>query len=335
MKGDRDTMMTRKLYSILAVPLLAAVGRGETNPAAAQVFAPAGPLQQAPHGRGNAYAPEVLEIDGRLHLWFGGQGVDGHDRILWATSTDGDVWVQHGAAFDDPDANHCNDPTIVHTSNGYFLYYTRAAAGVTDAIALATSPDGRRWTLRGEVLRPGAADEWDALSVGRPTALIVDGLFHLWYDGRRDLPLDAPDASAPKSADSRRAVGHATSRDGFTWTKDVANPVLADDSGGVDVFQTPAGLGMVIESQAGVLAAASRDGREWKQLGLLIAKDDASEERYGHVTPFVLPTPDGSGATLYYGAAAAATWDQNEIRRRRLTDDQWRRLLETPESSAP
>lgn len=318
-----------QFHRLAALSLLTLQGAWSAVAAQAQptlTFSPAGPQQSAPHGQGNVYAPEVLRIDGQFYLWFGGQGADGHDRIQLATSDDGVAWVQQGIAFDDPNANHCNDPTIVTTPQGYFMYYTRAVAGVTDCIALATSPDAKRWTLHGPIFYPGAANEWDALSVGRPAALYVDGVFHLWYDGRRDLPLGAPDATAPQSATSQRAIGYATSSDGIRWGRCPSNPVLRDDYGGVDVFQTPAGYGMVVESRDGVYAATSRNGRDWKKMGLLVAKQPTDAERHGHVTPFVLTESGDGGATLFYGGAAAASWDRNAIYRLPLVDNLWNRF---------
>src|SRR5688500_2809254 len=45
--------------------------------------------EAAPHGRGNVYAPDVLVEGGVYRMWYGAQGRDGHDRILYAESRDG------------------------------------------------------------------------------------------------------------------------------------------------------------------------------------------------------------------------------------------------------
>jgi sucrose-6-phosphate hydrolase SacC (GH32 family) len=167
-------------------------------------------------------------------------------------------------------ANHVNDPTVVRVGDQYFMYYTRAGVDVRDEIAVATSTDGVRWTKRGIALAPSTAGEWDSLLVGRPSALVEDGLFRMWYDGRKNLPLGAPVAAdVPQAANSSRAVGYAESRDGLHWTRAQAAPVFAADAGGVAVSKAGERYVMVYESHAGTLLAVSDDGRQWESRGLL------------------------------------------------------------------
>ncbi len=191
--------------------------------------------EEAPHGRGNVYAPEILRTKSGLRMWFGGQGKDGHDRIHLAESSDGFRWQQRGIVLEDSAANHCNDPSVVSVNGVLWMFYTRAAAGVTDEIAAATSTDGIHWQKRGNVLSPGAAGRWDSLSVGRPSVLFESGQFRMWYDGRKDLPLGAPDEKAPKNANSQRFVGYATSSDGLHWQRHGDQPVFDHNAGGIHV----------------------------------------------------------------------------------------------------
>ncbi|MCE2806227.1 MAG: hypothetical protein LW700_13615 [Gemmataceae bacterium] len=51
--------------------------------------------ERAPHRKGNLYAPELVREQGRFFLYYGAQGVDGHDRIHLALSTDGITWKRH------------------------------------------------------------------------------------------------------------------------------------------------------------------------------------------------------------------------------------------------
>ena len=149
-----------------------------------------GELESAPHGGGNIYAPDILiENDTYRHVVWRSRARDGHDRILYAESKDGLRWERKGLAVEDPSANHVNDPSVVKVGDTYFMYFTRAGTGVVDEIALATSPDGIKWTMRGSVISHGNEGAWDSLSVGRPSVLHEDGVFKLWYDGRKDLPL--------------------------------------------------------------------------------------------------------------------------------------------------
>jgi hypothetical protein len=267
-----------------------------------------GESTEAPHGRGNVYAPDILKHRGEILMFFGGQGKDGHDRIHLATSKDGEDWEQAGVIFAPKGVNHVNDPSVISLAGELFMFYTLAGSGVTDAIGLATSADGRIWRDRGAVLSLSPAPAWDSLLVGRPSAFHDGERFHLWYDGRKDLPPGAPDPHAPKSNSSKRFVGYATSVDGLKWDRR-QEPVFGEDAGGIHVVKTGKDFVMVIESRDGTRWASSRDGISWKSQGLLHPKNDKSP--HGHVTPFLLV--DDKSWRLFYGAARATTWDQNSI----------------------
>jgi sucrose-6-phosphate hydrolase SacC (GH32 family) len=263
---------------------------------------------EAPHGLGNLYAPDILKHRGELLMFFGGQGKDGHDRIHLATSKDGGTWKQEGIVFAPKGVNHVNDPSVVAVDGMLYMFYTLAGSGITDSIGLATSADGRKWSDRGAVFAPSPSPAWDSLLVGRPSVIHDGEQFHLWYDGRKDLPPGAPDPDAPKSDTSRRFVGYATSADGMKWDQR-GKPVFGEDAGGIHVFRSADGFAMVIESRDGTWWATSPDGVTWKPQGLLHPKDDDSP--HGHVTPFVIAGKESW--QLFYGAAQAEAWNQNSI----------------------
>ena len=81
-------------------------------------------------------------------------------------------------------------------------------------IGHATSMDGITWTkdINNPVLDNGHMGEWDDHGVFEPAVLLIDSIFHMWYSGYFDDP--------------PHLIGHATSLDGVTWTKDTNNPVL-------------------------------------------------------------------------------------------------------------
>lgn len=271
----------------------------------------------APHGEGNVYAPDIRVENGMYRMWYGAQGKDGHDRILYAESNDGVSWKKKGVVIEDATANHVNDPSVVYARGGYFMYYTVAGLGVTDRIDVATSKDGIEWKRVATALRPGEDDDWDALLVGRPSVLFEDGIFKMWYDGRKDLPVGAPDKNAPQSATSKRGVGYATSKDGLRWTRHRSNPVYGNDAGGVHVVRRANRYLMVYESREGVRLATSADGVSWRSGGTLVERSGAVADEHGHVTPFVLQSPN-SPSYVYFGAAAAAAWNQNSIARAKI-----------------
>ena len=288
------------------------------------VLDPTGDFQAAPHGGGNAYAPEILVENGVYRMWYGAQGGDGHDRILLAESADGLAWETKGVALDHGSANHVNDPSVVKVGDTFFLYYTRAPVDIRDEIALATSTDGRTWQEQGTVFRPGADGAWDSLLVGRPSVLYEHGRFRMWYDGRRDLPTGAPAEGVPKSDRSVRAVGYAESGDGLTWIRPQAGPVFGEDAGGVHVVRIGDTLVMTSESREGTQLASSPDGLAWKSEGLFAERSGADVDRFGHVTPFLLVEPEG--VALFIGAASSASWDHNRIVRVPLSAPQRQRL---------
>ncbi len=268
------------------------------------------PTTEAPHGKGNVYAPDIVRQGDRWLMFYGGQGRDGHDRIHLATSADGDKWTAEGVVFAPEGVNHVNDPSVVIVGEKFHMYYTRAKVGVTDTIALATSDDGQRWKDHGTILAPRDPPAWDSLLVGRPSVLYDGERFRMWFDGRADLPLGAPDAAAPQSADSRRYVGYAESVDGVYWQR--RDEYVLPDAGGVHVSLVEGRYVMVIESREGTKWATSRDGLAWHPRGLLARRDDRTAP-HGHVTPFLHATPKGH--QLYFGAARSRRWDENVMMR--------------------
>jgi hypothetical protein len=89
-----------------------------------------------------------------------------------------------------------------------------------DGVSLATSPDGRTWTLdkRSPVLTPTRTD-WDSFRV---VSLDVEragtGRYRMWYVATRQERRKEELAEIGQ-------IGLATSRDGARWTKHRANPV--------------------------------------------------------------------------------------------------------------
>lgn len=310
-----------KRLAQLTVLLLALAGSARAGELVLESFAAS---TEAPHGKGNLYAPAIVKHRGEFQMFFGGQGRDGHDRIQLATSPDGAKWTHQGVAFEVKDANHVNDPSVVIVEGRLFMFYTLAMSGISDAIALATSEDGRTWVDHGVVLGPSKVPAWDSLLVGRPAVIHEQGEFRMWYDGRKDLPLGAPDPTAPQAADSKRFVGYATSKDGKVWQRR-EEPVLGNNAGAVDVQRVGKQLVMVIEAREGTRWASSADGLLWQERGLLLKKE-GEREAFGHVTPFLFER--NGGWELYYGAAAATTWDHNAIARSALPEEMLRQMTE-------
>jgi len=272
-------------------------GTPESKPTLHLCFRGERETELAPHGEGNVYAPSIVIRGALWRMWYGGQGRDGHDRIHYAESRDdGQTWTKLGVVIENGTANHVNDPSVVQVGGAWFMLYTVAEQGTEDAIALATSADGRDWQKRGVVLAAGAPGTWDAQIVGRPSVLREDGVFKMWFDGR--------------SKTGGRAVGFATSSDGFKWTCHARNPVF-NNVGAVDVVHTADGYTLLYESGAGTKVATGSDGLTWQDRGLIPTDSPASLDRFGQVTPHAVHV--GGTWRIFVGAAHRPTWDGNAI----------------------
>jgi len=304
-------MMGLRLSALSATPAL--VTDGDVTKAPLVILLGDTPSESGVHGKGNIYAPDISVADGHWWMWYGGQGKDGHDRIHLAQSRDGLTWVKRGVVLEDKTANHVNDPSIVRVGNEWWMYYTRAATDILDEIALAVSRDGLVWEKRGVVLRPGAPGSWDALLVGRPSVLRENGRFKMWYDGRADLPPNAPAAGAAKSPTSQRSVGYAESTDGVHWQRPSREPVFEGGAGAIHVAYIGVRYLMVYESHEGTKIAVSADGRRWTAKGFLVRNSGTPLDPHGQVTPFLCCDVTGRKARLFFGGAREAGWDCNLI----------------------
>jgi predicted GH43/DUF377 family glycosyl hydrolase len=112
---------------------------------------------------------------------------------------------------------------VIYHDNTYHMWYHGGTIGSL-GIGHATSPDGVTWTkdTNNPVLSKGKIGDWDESNVFNPGAVIlIDSIFHMWYTGHEGDDLSA-----------NIQIGHATSPDLVTWTKDTNNPVLSMGPGG-------------------------------------------------------------------------------------------------------
>ena len=158
---------------------------------------------------------------------------------------------------------------LVNIDGYWLLYEGRAEAGGAPSIGISYSVDGatfRRVVAEGSEsteIRPvleGEVDGYDADGVGDPTVLFDNdtGLYHLYYTAY---------------AGDARTIGHATSTDLLTWSRDaepvfagvgqrVAAPVVTAESGDWRMWY------VVDDGVSWQIAAAwSPDGAHWQDLG--------------------------------------------------------------------
>jgi len=97
----------------------------------------------------------------------------------------------------------------------FWLYYHNHSDTGIRGTGLAYSDDLVDWTKEANnpILEPGPAGAWDENFVGAPGVLVLgENDYHMIYLGCNDA--------------GNWALGHATSSDGVSWSKDDANPVF-------------------------------------------------------------------------------------------------------------
>jgi hypothetical protein len=93
------------------------------------------------------------------------------------------------------------------------------------------------------VLALGTAGAWDDGTVNVGHVLYKDGLFHLFYNGKRNT--------------TPAAIGYATSTDGFNFIKSDSNPILKGSGAGLDAFAANTGAPLV-DGDAWILYYSAR-----------------------------------------------------------------------------
>lgn len=113
----------------------------------------------------------------------------------------------------------------------YIAFFDSSAAELPpftsqEAVGLAYSSDGIHWIRFGinAVLIPsGDVADWDGKYAFRAAVIKLDNIYHMFYSGSNGLS-DIGLAYA-------HGIGHASSIDGITWTKDSNNPIFITTQG--------------------------------------------------------------------------------------------------------
>lgn len=132
--------------------------------------------------------PYVLELDGRLYLYYLGEDRARRQRLGLAVSDDGLRWTKLRAnpilelgppgAFDE---NGLGEPAVWRAAGGYWMLYTGRARDEVRRMGLAFSPDGVRWQRRPPAV--SGAEAWNSKVVCDATVLVEGERVRVWYGG--------------------------------------------------------------------------------------------------------------------------------------------------------
>jgi predicted GH43/DUF377 family glycosyl hydrolase len=104
----------------------------------------------------------------------------------------------------------CFDACVLKEGRTYRMWFSWRPR---KSIALTESQDGVHWSMPQIVLGPNPSSDWEE-DINRPGVVKRADGYHLWYTGQ---------------ARGRSWIGYATSKNGRTWTRQSAHPVVSAD----------------------------------------------------------------------------------------------------------
>ena len=215
----------------------------------------------------------VIYYKNTYHMWYWGGIYTDTSRVGHATSPDGVEWTKdtNNPVLDvgpngDWDDNTIMPGSVLVIDSVFHTWYTGHTGPIFNEnfrIGHATSQDGITWIKdpNNPVMSMGPNGTWDDTWVAGAIVIHDGSEYHMWYTGWDGV--------------GYTRIGHATSPDAMTWTKDENNPVLTSElgsweypsvNGGAAVYD---GLTYHMWYSGGFAAemkighAVSEDGRTW------------------------------------------------------------------------
>ncbi|MEM2386143.1 MAG: hypothetical protein QXO67_04085 [Candidatus Bathyarchaeia archaeon] len=189
--------------------------------------------------------------------------------LTWEVVNDAILSLGAPGAWDD---NYIEAHSLVRIGNKWRLYYGgQDGTNWRIGFAEATNIEGPYTKYAGNpVFNLGASGQWDAGDVADPHVIWYRGRFHLYYAG------EATAGTPPWK------VGHATSLDGISWTRDAANPVI-DVASGTWRQDTVVFGGVLIMPNGGLMAIChgrNTTAPDSIPLGLFFSDDGSAWSEY-------------------------------------------------------
>jgi predicted GH43/DUF377 family glycosyl hydrolase len=305
----------------LALAIAAPIGpasRPDTPPFGAFRRLHAGEPILTPQGDGfeakGVFNPAVVKDGERYVMLYRAQDAHGVSRLGLATSRDAVHFEREPAPVLAPETDAergggVEDPRLVKIGPTFYLTYT-AYDGRNAQLALATSPDLRRWERRG-VIMPANVGRWNVkwTKAGAILAEPVRGLYWMYY---------MADAAAGPDQ-----MGVAYSTDLLQWTEALDAPVLGRRPGRFDSRVVEPGPPPLMTSEGILLVYnGADDGLVYRTGWVLFDRDEPTRvlarsdtpifepergwERVGQVPNVVFVeglVRDGPRWLFYYGGA--------------------------------
>ncbi|MCK5398278.1 MAG: hypothetical protein KAJ33_08520, partial [Thermoplasmata archaeon] len=156
--------------------------------------------------------PSVIKLDNKYHMWYSGVSGTGVLKILYASSSDGIAWNKHGLALDiaevPGEANSVSESCFFVDSGRLMMWYTGTTwAPSKGRILYAETPifGPLSWDKQGVALPLGINPDPDYSLMGTPYIMKNGTQYMMWYIGG--------------GSTVNYEIFHATSNDGYSWTK--------------------------------------------------------------------------------------------------------------------
>ncbi|HLF26000.1 MAG TPA: cohesin domain-containing protein [Anaerolineae bacterium] len=268
-------------------------------------------LTRGPSGAWDATRVMTVSIlkDGSTYkMWYTGRDAAGIYAIGYADSADGMSWTKHPNPVLNKgdlgawDSQYVREPSVVKTSGAYHLWYSGTDNWPRFNIGHATSPDGMTWTKDSAPALSGTPGEWDANEVYAPSVVMNGSVFEMFYSGENG---------------ERWLLGHASSPDGATWTKDT-NAIISPSATGWDTCDSADYAGAVLDSSTWKVFYSSCGSDSSYKIGLATLMAQAqltfnplgtSLDVGGHTDVLI----DLSAVTNLYGYQFQVNYDSTKV----------------------
>ncbi len=216
-----------------------------------------------------------------------------------------------------------NDPSVIKENNEFVMYASSDLnLDINVKVYRLISTDGLHWILSPStpvLTGESSSGAWDHKSVETPSVVKFNGIYHLFYTGYPEI----------YNKVEQYKIGHATSTDGITWTKD-AGPLIEPSSVNASIIGEPGAIEFsnkiylyftAIINDLQVIAVQTFDGSVWTAPSTTLVPDNNLYPRsqwIGYSTP--QPVVINGAVQLFFDVATANPWNQEKIHRAISTD---------------